>query len=204
MDDLRALTWENPIPVYANEDTITEMRERFLYVFKETQRGGGKPRILPQVIDGPVVIGNLRFTPIPVKHGVLNILGWRIAEGRYAEGRYAEGRYAEGRYAEGPERTAVYLTDTSFIPESSWPLMTGADTVIIGAIRVKPHETHFTFAQALSAATAVKPRRVYITHISHEHSHREIKAICRHFRETTGVEGITMRPARDGLTLDLA
>jgi phosphoribosyl 1,2-cyclic phosphate phosphodiesterase len=178
LDDLRALTWEKPIPVYANEASIAELRERFSYVFKETQIGGGKPRIIPQVLTGPLVIGSLAFTPIPLKHGTLDILGWRIT---------------------GAARTVVYMTDTSAVPEASWPLIRGADTHIIGAIRIKPHATHFNFEQALETAVQAGARRMFITHISHNSSHREIEEICRKFKEERNLGEIILGPAWDGL-----
>jgi phosphoribosyl 1,2-cyclic phosphate phosphodiesterase len=49
LDDIRALTWDKAIPVYASEPSIAESKERFSYIFRETQAGGGKPRIIPGV-----------------------------------------------------------------------------------------------------------------------------------------------------------
>jgi phosphoribosyl 1,2-cyclic phosphate phosphodiesterase len=193
MDDLRVLTREKPLPLYANADTIREMRERFSYVFQETQRGGGKPRIAPEAIEAPFVIGNLRFSPVPVKHGVLDILGWRITE-------ILENAGPRDALA---VHTVVYLTDTSAIPESSWQLIRNADTLIIGAIRVQPHETHFSFQQAMETAERAGGRRMYITHISHDLNHRKIEEICRKFREDRGLKETAMGPAWDGLELSI-
>jgi phosphoribosyl 1,2-cyclic phosphate phosphodiesterase len=187
LDDIRALTRDNPIPVYANSPTLAEMRERFSYVFKETQRGGGKPRIAPEAVSAPVRIGGLTFTPIPAKHGVIDIVGWRISGGN--------------RDGEGGDGAAVYLTDTSFVSPASKELIRGADPFIVGAIRVRPHETHFNFEQALSLAAETGARRVYLTHICHEHSHAEIEAICRASMAEHGLEGI-VSPAWDMLELE--
>ncbi|GHT79763.1 MBL fold metallo-hydrolase [Spirochaetia bacterium] len=187
LDDVRALSIKKPIPVYANKATIAEMRERFAYIFKETQRGGGKPRIIPTEVSAPIIIGSLTFTPIPVKHGGLDILGWRITE--------------HGMETEANVRTAVYLTDTSFIPRSSLDLIRRVDSFIIGALREQPHETHFSFSQALSAAMEAGARRIYLTHISHEHSHREILEYCRVFLEEQGANGVSAEPSWDGLEL---
>jgi phosphoribosyl 1,2-cyclic phosphate phosphodiesterase len=196
LDDLRSLTWEKPIPLYANETSIAEMRERFSYVFKETQKGGGKPRINPFVLTGPLVIGSLTFTPIPLKHGVLDILGWRITEAIGSDGPNG----SDGPVEEAA-RTVVYMTDISAIPETSWPLIRDAETHIIGALRVKPHETHFSFEQALETAARVDTRRMFITHISHNHNHLEIEKICHKFREKRNLGAITLGPAWDGLEL---
>jgi phosphoribosyl 1,2-cyclic phosphate phosphodiesterase len=198
LDDLRSLTWEKPIPVYGSGDSIAELRERFSYIFKETQIGGGKPRIITRVLTDPLVIGSLSFTPVPLRHGTLDILGWRITEAAQG-GETAAGAAGSSEAA----RTLVYMTDTSAVPEASWPLIRGADNHIIGAIRIKPHETHFSFDQALETAAAAGTRRMYITHISHNSSHREIEEICRKFGEERNLGGIILSPAWDGLELSV-
>jgi phosphoribosyl 1,2-cyclic phosphate phosphodiesterase len=185
MDDVRPLSREKPLPVYGNGGTIRELRERFSYVFQETQRGGGKPRILPEEVSRPLRIGGLSFSPVPVKHGNLDILGWKIEEDGVSGGG------------------ALYLTDTSEIPESSRPLTVRPEILIIGGLRQRPHETHFSFEQALDEAVKMGARHTWLTHICHEHSHREIADYCRHYRERKGLSGITMEPAYDGLELRL-
>ncbi|MHB9294060.1 putative phosphoribosyl 1,2-cyclic phosphate phosphodiesterase [Hollandina sp. SP2] len=194
LDDLRPLCrepHEKPIPVYSNRYTIAELRERFSYAFRHTQQGGGKPRINPRVIRKPVRIGALSFTPIPVKHGILDILGWKIAETRDDEG------------FTGSSGEAVYLTDTSMIPDMSLDLIRSPEVLIIGGLRVHPHETHFTFHEALQVGFQIHSRRVYLTHICHEHSYQEIEAYCRTFQAAQGCTGIYMGSAYDGLELEV-
>jgi phosphoribosyl 1,2-cyclic phosphate phosphodiesterase len=185
MDDVRPLSREKPLPVYGNGETIRELRERFSYVFRETQQGGGKPRLLPEGISGPVRIGGLTFTPVPVKHGNLDIFGWKIEEA--------------GDPGSGG---ALYLTDTSAIPESSRPLTAGPGVLIIGGLRQRPHETHFTFKQALDAAVEMGASRTWLTHICHDYPHRAIEDYCRRYREEKA-PGLTMAPAYDGLEINL-
>ena len=190
LDDVRPLSWKKPLPIYGNEQTIAEMTERFSYVFSATaQRGGGKPRLSPQVIDAPVRIGGLTFTPVPVKHGVLDILGWEVTESG---------------------KSFLYLTDTSAIPPSSLERLqasggTGRRVVIIGGLRVRPHETHFTFEQAMNVAAGLGAKEVYLTHLCHEHSHAEVEGFCRRFTESLGKSpgGMVIHPAWDGLEICL-
>ncbi|MDR3333999.1 MAG: MBL fold metallo-hydrolase [Treponema sp.] len=181
LDDLRPLCYERPIPIYGSYDTLEELRERFSYVFKHTQKGGGKPRIIPRVTRKPVRIGALTFTPIPVQHGMLHILGWEIRE--------------------TPGDTALYITDTNRISDTCFHLIHRPGILIIGGLRVRAHGTHFTFDEALSAAVKMKARKVFLTHICHEHSHQEIKKHCQTFRQ--GMPEISMEPAYDGLELEL-
>jgi phosphoribosyl 1,2-cyclic phosphate phosphodiesterase len=190
LDDVRPLSEKKPVPVYGNRGAIKELRERFSYVFKMTQRGGGKPQLIPIEANAPVMIGNLRFIPIPVKHGALDILGWRIDEN-------------PGGSGENPRGGVVYLTDTSAIPDDSVSLIGNPEILVIGGLRQRPHETHFTFEQALSGALGMRARRTYLTHICHDFSHREITGYCREFMEKRNLPGIEMTPAYDGLELRL-
>ena len=175
LDDVRPLCRERPLSVYGNRQTLEDLRDRFSYVFKETQKGGGKPRVITREAGEPVVIGALVFTPIPVKHGALDILGWKIEAGN---------------------REAVYLTDTSMIPEQSFDLIGRPEIAIIGGLRELEHETHFSFHQALNAGARLRARRIYLTHICHDHSHQEITAFCRRFQETYPAE--VVEPVYDG------
>ena len=184
LDDIRPLCRDKAIPVYGNEKTITEIRERFSYIWKDTQLGGGKPRLTPIVVEQPVKIGNLCFTPIPVKHGVLDILGWEIGE------------------------SLLYLTDASGIPASVGEHLSGNESrrsrvIIIGGLRVHPHETHFNFEQALDAALGLGAKAIYLTHICHEHSHADIEEFCRNFRKNHRLEETEIHPAQDGLEINL-
>jgi len=198
LDDVRPLSREKPLPIYGNEQTIAEMKERFSYVFCATaQLGGGKPRLSPQVVDGPVHIGALTFTPVPVKHGVLDILGWEVGEDSPPESG----------------KSFLYLTDTSAIPASSLerfqsPSKNSRRVIIIGGLRVRPHETHFTFEEALNAAVSLGAKEVYLTHLAHEHSHAELEGFCRRFIESQrdsgrNLEGMVIHPAWDGLEISL-
>jgi phosphoribosyl 1,2-cyclic phosphate phosphodiesterase len=182
LDDVRPLSWDREIPIYGNAKTMAEIEERFIYAFQDTQRGGGKPRIKLRIADEPVRIGGLALTPVPVKHGALDILGWRISEA-------------------GTRPFAVYLTDTSAIPESSLELIRGPEILIVGGLRERRHETHFSFEQALSAGADIGAKRVFLTHICHSHFHREIGEYCRRFRDAQGLGETVMEPAYDQMEI---
>jgi phosphoribosyl 1,2-cyclic phosphate phosphodiesterase len=93
-------------------------------------------------------VGNVEVQPIPVFHGALPILGYRV----------------------GP---LAYITDCSYIPASSLELLQGLDTLVLGVIRHEPHPTHMNVAQALHLARKLKAKRTYFTHISHLLEHEE-------------------------------
>ncbi len=168
LDDLRAFSWNKPLPGYASNDTADEIYTRFDYLWKKTQKGGGKARIdLTRVNPGETVrIGQLKIIPIPVIHGKLSVYGWRC----------------------GP---IAYITDASEIPEESYALLKNLKILVLGALRFKAHSTHFTVEQALEEIKKIRPQRAYLTHISHEMSHRQLQRGTPRF----------VFPARDGLSI---
>ena len=84
-------------------------------------------------------------------------------------------------------------TVISRIPDESWPLLEGLDTLVLDALRDKPHPTHFSLGQALEVAQRVGSRQTYFTHISHALEHDATNA-----RLPPGVE-----LAYDGLRIPL-
>ncbi len=174
LDDLRPLTHNHVLPVYGNTQTIDELRERFSYFFRTTQKGGGKPKINELVADGKFQIGGLTIRPIPIEHGRLEILGWKFSEGN---------------------KKAAYITDASGIPSASIRHLRHLDLLIVGALRERPHETHYSFSQAKALIDKLSPKKALITHICHEHSHTDIE---------TWFVGTVAGPAWDGLEVDIS
>ena len=147
----------------------TTIERTFYYVFDGVPRqGGGIPRVETHDIDGPFDDrGRARRAGAALARRA-PILGFRF-----------------GNFA--------YLTDCSAIPDESWPLVAGVDTLVIDALRDKPHATHFTVAEALEAIARIAPRRAYLTHMAHDLGHAATNA-----RLPGGVE-----LAYDGLVLDV-
>jgi phosphoribosyl 1,2-cyclic phosphate phosphodiesterase len=158
-----------PMPCYGDERTLDDLRQTFSYIFDQaTIPGGGTPQILLTRIVGPFSLGGVEILPVPIFHGPRPILGFRL-----------------GSFA--------YLTDCNRIPDESWPLLAGIRTLVIDALRERPHPTHFTVSEALEAVARVAPERAYFTHVCHDLPHA---ATCARLPE--GVE-----LAYDGLVLDV-
>jgi phosphoribosyl 1,2-cyclic phosphate phosphodiesterase len=68
----------------------------------------------------------------------------------------------------------AYLTDVSEIPDETMPYLFGLDTLILGAVRYEPHPTHFNLAQALEVIATLKPKRAFLTHLSHHFDHEKV------------------------------
>jgi phosphoribosyl 1,2-cyclic phosphate phosphodiesterase len=148
LDDVRIFNFRQrtAIPCYGSEATLARIRQMFSYVFEAGQEGGGKPQLELIPVEAPFELLGRTVVPVPVWHGDLAVYGYRI-----------------GSFA--------YVTDTNRIPEDGFRLLAGVDTLILDALRYRPHPTHFSFEEALAAAARVGARRTIFTHITHEVDH---------------------------------
>jgi phosphoribosyl 1,2-cyclic phosphate phosphodiesterase len=145
IDELRTFNMiqgEKAIPCYGDNATIERIRSMFSYIFSENRHGGWRPNLGLSVIDAPLRIDNINITPLEISHGNTTILGFRV-------------------------ENIAYLTDCSGIPESSLKNLRGLDLLILGALRHKPHPSHFTIQEAIDTAKRIAPKRTILTHLSH-------------------------------------
>ena len=129
----------------------SRIRRIFQYAFDGYAPFGGIPSIEDHLITGPLELFGLEFVPVQVLHGRLEVLGFRF----------------------GP---VAYLTDYSQIPESSYELLRGVETVFLDALRHEPHPAHMTVAEALVEVERMRPKQAFFTHIAHDLGHVETNA----------------------------
>jgi phosphoribosyl 1,2-cyclic phosphate phosphodiesterase len=149
LDDVRRFNalMKAPMPLYGDLATLEDIRTAFSYAFSlATPQGGGLPQLALFTVAGPFSFGRQEVVPVPIWHGRRPILGLRL-----------------GAFA--------YLTDCSAIPGPSWPLLEGLDTVVLDALRERPHPTHFSLDEAIAAAARIGARRTYFTHMCHDLPH---------------------------------
>ena len=53
------------------------------------------------------------------------------------------------------------------LPEDSLRSLEGLDVLVLNALRVKPHPTHQSIAQALEMAATIGAKETYLVHMSH-------------------------------------
>jgi phosphoribosyl 1,2-cyclic phosphate phosphodiesterase len=149
-DDIRPfnLRQQTAMPVYSNAETFETIRRAFAYVFDGKPQLSSIPSVTLHEATGPFELLGTTFTPIPLAHGAMEVLGFRF-----------------GR--------AAYLTDFSSIPDSSLALLHDLDELILDALRDIPHPMHQTVDQALALIKELKPRRAWFTHIAHDLPHAE-------------------------------
>jgi phosphoribosyl 1,2-cyclic phosphate phosphodiesterase len=156
LDDLRVFPHYlgTPMPIYCETQVEDRIRKSFDYAFSEEAKAyaGGVPQIeFRRIATEPFEVLGQRVVPIRLHHGRFRVLGFRIGN-------------------------VAYCTDTNEIPPESWPLLEGLDTLILDALRVQPHATHFSLEQAVAVAERLRPRRTLFTHLSHDLEHAATNA----------------------------
>ena len=146
LDDIRPFVFrQGDIPIYAHKRVISNLEERFAYIFKTENKYPGAPRVETYtVIAGQNVPLKepLEVIPIQAYHGDLPVFGYRFG-------------------------ALAYLTDVKTIDDAEINKLQGLDILVINALRYEPHNTHLNVEEALQLVEKIKPKTTYLTHISH-------------------------------------
>ena len=144
LDDIRPFCFkQGPLPIYAHKRVIKNFHERFAYIFETENRYPGAPSVETfEVKNEPFLLGDLWVTPINLLHNKLQVFGYRFND-------------------------FAYLTDIKAIKVEETDKLKNLDVLVVSALRIEPHESHFNLEEALSFINIIKPKRAYLTHISH-------------------------------------
>ena len=176
IDDLRALVLRSGrrMPVHMDRITSDVIGRRFDYCF---EGAGSYPAILDKLTDlepgraadisGPG--GKVSFLPLAQDHGGIASLGFRIG-------------------------SLGYCNDVVRLPDATLEQLTGLDTLVVDALRYKPHPTHASVSDALRWIERLKPRRAVLTNLHVDLDYATLRAEL-----PPGVE-----PAYDGMELEIA
>ena len=145
LDDIRQLRRRNgALPLYAHPRVIKNLKLRFDYIFNDAIIYKGKPQAITHDITPSLFeIKGQKIIPIDLMHGDLQVYGYRIDN-------------------------FAYLTDVSFIADTEKNKLKNLDVLVVDALRIEPHPTHYNLQQALTLVEELKPKRTYLTHISHK------------------------------------
>ena len=169
MDDLRPYCQFGEINVYADPIAKEGLLQMLPYCFAE-HRYPGVPAIQLNEIHPhePFQIGDIDIMPFQVMHGKLPILGFRFTL----------------HLSSSTPRTSylaplVYITDMKSFDDAELPYVSGADTLIVNALRHgKPHHSHQLLDDAVRFAQRVGARQTWLIHPSHEIGlHAEVNAM---------------------------
>jgi phosphoribosyl 1,2-cyclic phosphate phosphodiesterase len=174
IDDLRVVVFNRGarLPVWADADTTGALISRFGYACVQPAGSTYPPILDLNDIGGPFEVpgpgGAVPFRPIRVTHGRIEALGFRIGG-------------------------LAYLPDVSDLPDAAWAELAGLDTLVIDALRRKPHPTHVHLARTLEWIDRAAPRRAVLTNMHNDLDYATVEA------ETPA----NVTPAYDGLVLEI-
>ena len=145
LDDVRAFNFFNDaaVNVYANSITQDALRSEFHYIFAEHKYPGIPEIILNNVSEDEFMVGDIPVIPITVWHLHMPVLGFRF-----------------GNF--------TYITDANRIDEVEKKKIAGSDVLVLNALRLKKHISHFTLQEAIDIADELNVPIAYFTHISHQ------------------------------------
>ncbi|MBI4531063.1 MAG: MBL fold metallo-hydrolase [Candidatus Latescibacteria bacterium] len=143
------------MPIYGPEDTMGILQRNFDYMFtKETFQGGGVAHLLSHVVTEQFELCGLELTPLPVEHGAVQTIGYRIDD-------------------------FGYVPDVKTLPDASRELLRGVEVLVIDALSFNPrHPTHLSVGEAVAIVNDLYPREAYFTHIMHRLDHRSFREQC--------------------------
>jgi phosphoribosyl 1,2-cyclic phosphate phosphodiesterase len=153
MDDCRRVCdlRGGPLPIYAAEETLRDLRRVFHYAFDGRKIPKGYFHPEPHVVSGPIVCGDLEILTFPLPHGSITTLGLVFVQG-------------------GKKRLA-YFSDCHEVTPEAVEAAQGAEVVVLDALRRAPHWTHMCLDEALTAARRIRGQQTYFTHLAHEYDH---------------------------------
>ncbi|MDY6787995.1 MAG: MBL fold metallo-hydrolase [candidate division WOR-3 bacterium] len=171
LDDTRVFSLKNkkPMPIYCSLSTEKEIRRVYDYVFRDTQEGGGKPSFEFRRIEKTKRIGPFEIYPFKVWHG--NILIDAIVADNL-----------------------IIIFDASYIePDTLRVIKESGNYGIINGLRMRPHSTHFSFAESSALLCSLNVTEGYILHLTHDFMHDDIEKMTPE----------NIHPAYDGLRIIL-
>lgn len=155
LDDARLFPrhLNGPVPIFCEPHVEASIRTVFHYAFAEWATklpnhtiGVPKMEFYPIEPGTPFDVLGQSVLPVRLEHGKGKVVGFRVGN-------------------------LAYCTDVSRIPDETWPLLEGLDVLILDALRIEPHPTHFHLAEALATVDRLKPKQTILTHLSHGFDH---------------------------------
>lgn len=184
LDEVRRFNalMRGPIDVFADEHTMQSVRRVYMHIFEREHNVNDSfvATLIPHVVRPlePFETFGLRVTPIPLLHGRLEMLGYRLDAG-------------PGVSDPAGVLPLAYCTDVSAVPPRAWGVLAGVRTLVLDALRQRHHPTHLTIDQAIGIAQRVNAESTYFVHMGHDVLHARVADELP--------DGIML--AHDGLTL---
>ena len=144
LDDIRPFFFRHgDIPIFGHKRVLRALERRFDYIFETKNKYAGAPSVTVNIIENkPFFLHNMEVVPVNGQHNKLQVFGFRF-------------------------NNFAYLTDMKTVSSNEIEKLQNLDVLVVNALRIEPHESHFNLEEALQFISEVKPKRAYLTHISH-------------------------------------
>ncbi len=145
LDDVRAFNFHQnkDMKIYCDIRVDEAIHREYDYIFS-TFKYPGIPRLDIEIIDknSSILIDGGIIQPIEVMHYKLPVLGFRF-------------------------KNFTYITDAKHITPEEKEKIKGTEILIVNALRIEEHISHFNLQEALDFFKEINPKQAYLTHISH-------------------------------------
>lgn len=145
MDDVRAFNYKqkSAMEVFATEATQESLRREFYYIFSDFKYPGIPLINFNTIALDRFTVGDITLQPIEVFHYKMPVLGFRVKD-------------------------FTYITDAKTITDTEFEKIKGTKILVINALQIEKHISHFTLEEAIAFAKKVNAEQTYFTHISHK------------------------------------
>lgn len=153
LDDMRALIFKSGknMPIYCLSRVGQEVKNRFPYAFADIRYPGAPAFDLHEIDHEKFTVLDIEITPIEVIHYKISILGYKF-------------------------KKLAYITDANFISDLEKEKLRDLDVLILNCIRkFDPHPAHFVLSDVIKLYDELKPKKLFLTHISHHFGLHDIE-----------------------------
>lgn len=143
------------IPAYGDSETLEDVKRVFNYIGnKPSPHGFYRPLVDFIEINGPFQVGDVLLTPLDVQHG----------------------RRMTGYLMEHEQVKVGYVPDCHSMPISTVAKLSGADVMILDALRYRPHPSHISVEESLALLSKIGAKSSYLIHLCHDVDHNKLEA----------------------------
>ncbi len=144
IDDVRSINYilRKPVGIYLSNQSLKAVKAEFPYIFNPGEYKGAPQIDIYKLSTEPFNLIGLEFIPLEVQHRNMKVFGFRIGD-------------------------FSYITDANYISEATMELIKGSEILVINALRLKKHPSHFNLEEAIEIVKQVKPKQAYFTHLGH-------------------------------------
>ncbi|MCF6360310.1 MAG: MBL fold metallo-hydrolase [Cyclobacteriaceae bacterium] len=145
LDDVRSFNFAQgkDMPLYGRIEVLEQVTTEFAYIFAIFKYPGVPSIEKKPILNEDFSIEKVGITPIEVLHHKLPVFGFRV-------------------------ENFAYITDANYISEKEKKKLSGLNVLVLNALQIEKHLSHFTLSEAIKLIKELKPKQAYLTHISHK------------------------------------